>query len=114
MRPARASRAWLMAGAALLALVPVSLAVGEVTRTESAPPPAKTTEPPRPVHGPGPLRVECWQEGTRIIDQRGLSGLSIAAATRESSVSFKRRDGGQASVFLLPLADGLCLIQPEG
>lgn len=109
MRPARAS---LMAGAALLALVPVSLAVGEVTRTEGTSPPAMTTEPPRPVHGPGPVRVECWQEGTRIIDQRGLSGLSIAAATRESSVSFKGR-GGQASVFLLPLADGLCLIQPE-
>jgi hypothetical protein len=101
-----------MAGAALLALVPVSLAVGEVTRTEGTSPPAMTTEPPRPVHGPGPVRVECWQEGTRIIDQRGLSGLSIAAATRESSVSFKGR-GGQASVFLLPLADGLCLIQPE-
>jgi hypothetical protein len=114
MRPARVSRAWLLAGAALLALVPVSLAVGEVTRTEGGAPPAMTTEPPRPMHGPGPLRVECWQEGTRIIDQRGLSGLSIAAATRESSVSFKGREGGQASVFLLPLADGLCLIRPEG
>ena len=114
MRRLRLSRAWFLAGAALLALVPLSFAVGEVTRTESGPPPTTTTEPPRPVHGPGPLRVECWQEGTRIIDQRGLSGLSIAAATRESTVSFKRRGGGQASVFLLPLADGLCLIQPEG
>jgi hypothetical protein len=114
MSPARVSRAWLLAGAALLALVPVSLAVGEVTRTEGGSPPAMTTEPARPVHGPGPLRVECWQEGTRIIDQRGLSGLSIAAATRESSVSFKGRESGQASVFLLPLADGLCLIRPEG
>jgi hypothetical protein len=114
MKRARFSRAWLVAGASLLLLVPVSLALGEVTRTEGASPPATTTKPPRPLHGPGPVRVECWQEGTRIIDQRGLSGLSIAAATRESSVSFKGREGGQASVFLLPLADGLCLIQPEG
>ena len=114
MRSARISRAWLLAGAALLVLVPFSLAVGEVTRTEGGTPPATTTKPARPMHGPGPVRVECWQEGTRIIDQRGLSGLSIAAATRESSVSFKAREGGHASVFLLPFADGLCLIQPEG
>jgi hypothetical protein len=113
MRPMRVSCAWLLAGAALLALVPVSFSAGEVTRTEGWAPPAMTTKPPRPLHGPAPLRVECWQEGTRIIDQRGLSGLSIAAAARESSVSFKEREGGQASVFLLPLADGLCLIQPE-
>ena len=113
MRRVRIARAWLLAGAALLALVPIPFALSEVTRTESGTPPATTTKPSRPMHGPGPVRVECWQEGTRIIDQRGLSGLSIATATRESSVSFKRRGGGQASVFLLPLADGLCLIQPE-
>ncbi|MGH6913370.1 MAG: hypothetical protein ACREH3_06650 [Geminicoccales bacterium] len=114
MSRARFPRAWLLLGAALLMLAPLSLAVGEVTRTEGGAPPAATTEPPRPVHGPEPLRVECWQEGVRILEERGLSGLSIAAATRESSVSFKRQGDGNASVFLLPVADGVCLIQPEG
>jgi hypothetical protein len=114
MKLAVFSRACLLSGAALLALVPLSLAVGEVTRTDGGTPPAATTEPARPVHGPGPVRVECWQEGVRILEERGLSGLSIAAATRESSVSFKRQGDGNASVFLLPVADGVCLIQPEG
>lgn len=66
---------------------------------------------PEPVTS-GELRLQCWQEGVEIIDQRRLQGLSINDATRRESVSLKREGDGQASVFLLPLADGLCLIQP--
>lgn len=114
MRRARSSRAWLLAGAMLLGFVPLSLAVGEVSRTGVEAPPAAVTEPPRPVHGPGPVRVECWQEGVRILEEGGLRGLSIPGATRESSISFSRQGDPNASVFLLPVADGVCLIQPEG
>lgn len=113
MSRAGSLRAWLLGAAMLLAVGPLSLAVGEVTRTDVDPPPAATTEPPRPVHADEPLRLECWQEGVRVVEQAGLRGLSIPAATRESSVSFKRQGDANASVFLLPVADGLCLVRPE-
>lgn len=84
-------------------------------KTSEPPPPAYMTEPvkesTRPVHV-SRLRAQCWQEGVKIIDQTDLEGLSLNAASRESSVSFKRRGDDGASVFLLPFADGLCLIQP--
>jgi hypothetical protein len=99
--------------ACVLALVlPISLTRGEVTKTgEPEPRPA----PERLAPGPGPevaLRAQCWQEGVKIIDQDGLQGLSLKALTEQQSVSFKRRAEAGPSVFILPFADGLCLVQP--
>lgn len=62
----------------------------------------------------GRLRVQCWQEGEEIIDQTNLRGLSLSAATRQESVTFKRVGDDQPSVFILAVADGMCLIQPIG
>lgn len=62
----------------------------------------------------GRLRVQCWQEGEEIIDQANLRGLSLSSATRQESVSFKRVGDDQPSVFILAVADGMCLIQPIG
>ena len=60
-----------------------------------------------------PLRAQCWQKGVKVVDEDDLRGLSITAATRRDTVTFKRGDDEGASVFLLPLGESLCLLQPE-
>jgi len=97
---------------AVLLLLLASPVAAEVTTRAGEDAPGRGPAP-RPVHD-APLRAECWQEGVKIIDQADLRGLALPAATRESTVSFKGPEAEQASVFLLPLADALCLIRPEG
>lgn len=105
----------LLAAAAVVAATAWSAANGEVSRKPTAAPPsiAGPTIKAQPVTGGVPLQVQCWQKGVRIVDQAGLSGLSLNAVTRQRSVSFKRVDNEQPSVFILPFDDSLCLIQPE-
>jgi hypothetical protein len=104
----------LLAACALTLVLPISLARSEVSRTGEPEPPAspeRIAPVPVPVHDTE-LRAQCWQQGVKIIDQADLQGLSLNAATRERTVSFKRQAEQQPSVFILPFADGLCLVQP--
>lgn len=102
----------LLAACALTLVLPISLSRSEVSKTgEPEPRPGPERLAPVPVHDTE-LRAQCWQEGVKIIDQTDLQGLSLNAATRERTVSFKRQSEQQPSVFILPFADGLCLIQP--
>lgn len=88
------------------------MAGAELATTPGVKPPVATI-PARPVHQ-NELRIQCWQEGRKIIDERDLRGLSINDATRRESVSLKGTGDETASVFLLPVADAVCLIQPAG
>ena len=102
----------LLAACALTVVLPISLTRSEVTKTgEPEPPPSLERIAPVPVHDME-LRAQCWQQGVKIIDQADLQGLSLNAATRERTVSFKRQSEQQPSVFILPFADGICLVQP--
>lgn len=60
----------------------------------------------------GRLRVQCWQEGRKIIDRTNLRALSLNSATQRGSITFKPVDDDQPSVSILPFADGLCLVEP--
>ncbi len=96
-----------------LLLAPAAPGLGEVTKTREAMPPIQQKQiPPAPVHGDTPLRVQCWQEGVKIIDQDGLKGLSLNSVTQQRSVSFKRLSEAQPSVFILPFDKSICLVQP--
>jgi hypothetical protein len=102
----------LIAACALTLALPVTLTWGEVTKT-GEPAPRPSPERISPVPTPDvELRAQCWQHGVKIIDQADLEGLSLNAATRERSVTFKRRAEQQPTVFIMPFADGLCLVQP--
>jgi hypothetical protein len=107
LTPVRAS---LSLAALLLALAPPVLA--GVT-TQGPAPAAPAAAEPRPVHGDRALQLRCWQEGVKIVDQGALAGLSLNAVTKQRSVGFKRQGDSQPTIFLLPFADSLCLIQPE-
>ena len=102
----------LVAACGLALLAPISLLRSEVSKTGE---PEPRPGPERLALGPTSdvaLRAQCWQEGVKIIDQDGLQGLSLKALTEQQSVSFKRLAETNASVFILPFADGLCLVQP--
>lgn len=91
------------------------IAAAELATTKDVAP--RLAQPSGPRISPEPvtrseLRLQCWQEGVEIIDRRRLRGLSINDATRRESVSLRREGDEGASVFLLPVANGLCLIQP--
>ena len=60
-----------------------------------------------------PLQLECWQDGLRIIRQKGLSGVSIKSVTRKDAIAFKPADGKQPEIFLLSFEGSLCLVSPE-
>lgn len=101
----------------ILALAAIGLALAATPaapelKPTARPPEASRPAPLRPMNE-APLRAQCWQRGVKIIDESGLAGLSINSATRQNTVTFKRDKQTQASVFLLPLADALCLLQPE-
>jgi hypothetical protein len=104
----------LAAGLGLAVAVPLT---AEVTRKEGAP-----SAPKAAVEGGGawkgalhdrPLRLQCWQEGIKVVDQTGLEGLSLSAANQPTTASFKRRHDGAPDVFLMSFEHGLCLVEPE-
>lgn len=63
-----------------------------------------------------PLRVECWQEGRKIIDEEALFGFSVSSLFDRASVSFRRKAQGDPTVFIVSLKHSTCLIRgaPSG
>jgi len=61
---------------------------------------------PRP-----PLRLQCWQEGRKIIDQNDLYGMSLKPILEQDSVSFKRKGTQGFAVHIISVDDTICLVQ---
>ena len=94
-------------------LQPVPLGRGEISRTGDPAPrpaPAEITLVPADER---PLRAQCWQEGVKIIDQTGLRGLALNEALKQQTLTFQGVNAQQPRTLILPLADALCLIQPD-
>lgn len=58
-----------------------------------------------------PIRVECWQDGQRIITEEKLYGFSVNSLLNNASLSFRRTPGGNVNVFILSLKHSTCLIR---
>jgi len=58
-----------------------------------------------------PLRVECWQEGKRIIAEDKLYGFSVSSLLNNAALSFRQVPGGNVNVFILSLKHSTCLIR---
>ncbi len=58
-----------------------------------------------------PLRVECWQEGRKIIDEKEMYSFSINSLLEQVSVSFRREARGNPDLFIVSLKHSTCLIQ---
>jgi hypothetical protein len=98
-------------GLALLAVAP--LGRGEVTVT-SEPAPRPEPEQITLVPEASVLRAQCWQHGVKIIDQTGLQGLALSETQKQQAVTFRGESGAQPRTLIMPFADGMCLINPEG
>jgi hypothetical protein len=58
----------------------------------------------------GPLHLECWQYGAKIIDERTLSDLRASSAQIREWLHF-RRDGREAVVTMDEYT--ACLLTPD-
>jgi hypothetical protein len=106
-------RMWTFAAAGLALALTTAIAVAKVEQDPSKAPEAPSKGASLQAVHTAPLRAQCWQKGVKVLDEEDLKGLSITAATRRSTVTFKRGGDAAASVFLLPLGESLCLLQPE-
>jgi len=61
----------------------------------------------------GSFRLECWQGGNRILSQSGLQAMTVGAALKGRTISFRRPGGQGASVVLLPFEHSLCVTTAE-
>jgi hypothetical protein len=105
-------RVGLLAAAGGLALLAtVSLGRGEVSR--SSEPAEPSTELAVVPASELALRTQCWQDGIKIIDQTGLQGLALNESLKQASLTFHGASRQQPWTYILPLADALCLIQPD-
>ncbi len=103
----------LVAVAALAACATVAAA--EIRTVGGAPSSAPAVAQRRADPAPGAPRhrLQCWQEGRKIIDESGLYDMSANAVGQHRAISFKNRPGGTRTVFLLPVLDALCLVKAE-
>ena len=60
-----------------------------------------------------PLRVQCWQEGREIIDERKLYGMALKPLLDQASVSFKTLKGDGPSVHILSVDETTCLVRAD-
>lgn len=58
-----------------------------------------------------PLKVECWQEGRKIITEDGIYGFTVKSLIESTSVSFRRKPGSTADLFIVSLKHSTCLIR---
>jgi hypothetical protein len=61
----------------------------------------------------GSFRLECWQEGNRIMSQSGLKAMTVGAALKGKTVSFRGPGGQGASVVLISFDHSLCVTTAE-
>ena len=58
------------------------------------------------------LRVQCWQNGIKIINEDNLRGIRLRNLIERDSVGFKGQDGNNGEVYIIPVNDdSTCLIK---
>ncbi len=58
------------------------------------------------------LRVQCWQNGIKIINEDNLRGIRLRNLIERDSVGFKGQDGSNGEVYIIPVNDdSTCLIK---
>lgn len=84
---------------------------GEIAK-RNGPAPKQTAQHASPrLAADTPLRVECWQDGQRIITEDKLYGFTMNSLLDNSSLSFRRAPGGDVNLFILSLKHSTCLIR---
>ena len=92
-----------------LALASPSLVLAEITRAEDAPSRASSLQ----LMGPAPLTLTCWQEGRKIIEEKGLSALNSGTFVQSPTLSFRPMDNPNGRVLLLSIAGTICMMKSD-
>lgn len=105
-------RRWILAVAAL-----GLLAAGEAGATVDKRKDGKATGPTsggQAVAAPDKkVRVQCWQDGRKIIDETELAVTSLSIANQMNGVRLRRLGGSDGPVTLLTQSRTTCLLAPH-
>ena len=64
-------------------------------------------------HQSNQFRLQCWQEGEKVVDEAELQGMTVGPALNGSTISFRRRGEQGASVVLISVDRNLCMTSPN-
>lgn len=67
----------------------------------------------QPFHQGSRFRLQCWQEGKKVVDQPSLQSMTVGPALNGSTISFRRRGERGASIVLISVDRSLCMTSPE-
>ena len=99
----------VFAGAAALGTIIALAASAEISGVREGVVRAGNADPLRAVSGDA-LRLQCWQNGVRIIDEVGLAGVSVKSLLKSDTLLLGGA-GEQARVIVLSLEESTCLVQ---
>jgi hypothetical protein len=99
----RAALLMLLAGGLVLA----AAAQAELRQAPQSPPGPSAGQPVVPS---GPLRLQCWQYGEKILDLGALGDLQAPPARVGDWLSFRSSLGAGDALVLAPIGDAICLV----
>lgn len=60
----------------------------------------------------GRVRIQCWQEGRKIVDEAELAIVSLGFASQMNALRFRRPGGVDTTLALVTQARTTCLLAP--
>lgn len=61
----------------------------------------------------GTVQLQCWQYGTKIIDEKGLNQQTISSLGEPGFMRFSRGKESKNMLFLVPTNNATCIIKNE-
>lgn len=59
------------------------------------------------------VRVQCWQDGHKIIDEADLAVVSLSIASQMNGLRFRRNGGTDGAVSVVTQSRTACLLSPD-
>ncbi|PWC49716.1 hypothetical protein TSA6c_26925 [Azospirillum sp. TSA6c] len=59
------------------------------------------------------VRVQCWQDGHKIIDEEDLAVVSLSIASQMNGLRFRRNGGTDGAVSVVTQSRTACLLAPD-
>ncbi|CAO3408834.1 hypothetical protein [Azospirillum largimobile] len=59
------------------------------------------------------VRVQCWQDGHKIIDEADLAVVSLSIASQINGLRFRRSGGTDGTVSVMTQSRTACLLAPD-
>lgn len=81
--------------------------------TKAAPAADTKAQTGEPMSGGASMRIQCWQYGVKIIDEKDVFGVRVQNLIDRDSLGFKGRNSKNGDIYVIPVnGDSTCLIKP--